>query len=174
MLGRIIFLFILVSTGFVQASECLLNEALKNPELSANAKFWEELSELNAKGKLSDQQIKSLIEKHGGSFSATPAQINPAFQKSAKLDIQNRASKEIKGLPANLKGKVDEFLDIALKPGGMQELYNNPGRWHLEHIKAEGPNTYTIRLNEGYRVLFDYKDGELQVRRVNKGQIHSI
>lgn len=177
MLGKFIFSFILIlstSAGF--ASQCLLNEALKDPKLSGNAKFWEELSELNAKGKVSDQKLKELISKYDGNIvSPAAAPVSPAmFAKSARLTIQSKAEKEIKVLPKGLKGKVDEFLDIALKPRGMQELRSNPGRWNLEHIKAEGPNTYSVRLNDGYRVLFDFKDDALQVRRVNREQIHSL
>lgn len=54
----------------------------------------------------------------------------------------------------------------------MHEIRNNPGRWNLEKVEQFGKNARTIRLNGGYRVLFDVTPDSVEIRRVNKGQIH--
>lgn len=173
LIKRLILLLLFSSQAF--ASKCLLNDALKDPALSSNPQFWEEYSSLTQKGKSSDESLQLLIKKYSPSLqSTTTAATNStsSFQKSLALNLDSKAEKEIKTLPKNLKGKVDEFLDAALKPGGIKEIRENPGRWHMEKLPQFGDNAYSIRLNDGYRVLFDVTDGSLQVRRVNKGQIH--
>jgi plasmid maintenance system killer protein len=63
-------------------------------------------------------------------------------------------------------------LEVALRPGGVKELYDNPGRWHFEKLPEFGPDAHSVRLNNGFRVLFDMKEGRLILREVNKGHIH--
>jgi plasmid maintenance system killer protein len=164
-------LFTLLSLS-VQANNCLLTEALKNPALSGNSEFWADLSRISGTGKPSDQQIKSLVEKHGGSLAKVTAAPPPVATKSGVYSIANKAEKEIKGLPKNLKVELDEFLEIAIRPNGLHEIRNNPGRWHLEKVEQYGKNARTVRLNGGYRILFDVTPEGVEVRRVNKGQIH--
>lgn len=154
------------------AGECLLTEALKNPQLSANSDFWTELSQLSEKGKPSDHQIKILVEKHGGSFSQTTLAPATTVDKVYSYSFTGRAEKEIKGLPKNLKTELDEFIELATTPTGLHEIRNNPGRWNFEKVEQFGKNARTIRLNGGYRVLFDVTPDAVEIRRVNKGQIH--
>ncbi len=173
MLNRIfIFLFTIFLVPLGNAGECLLTEALKNPHLSANSDFWTELSRLSEKGKPSDQQIKALVKKHGGSFSQTTIAPKTIFEKSSAYSFTGRAEKEVKGLPKNLKAELDEFIELATKPSGMHEIRSNPGRWNFEKVEQFGKNARTIRLNGGYRVLFDVTPDGVEIRRVNKGQIH--
>lgn len=171
-----VFYFILIVIACVPtwASECLLNEALKNPALNSNPKFWEDLSQLSEKGKPSDDQVTALIARHGGKVERTsgPSSEGSFLKKPTSLSVAHKAEKEIHALPKNLRAKVDEFLEIALKSGGMQEIRENPGRWHLE--KLNGTKAHTVRLNDGYRILFDYSDEGLKVLRVNREQIHGL
>lgn len=153
-------------------NSCLLTEALKNPALSGNSEFWADLGRISASGKPSDHQIKSLVEKHGGSLSTATKAPSPTVTKPGSLTIDHKAEKEIKALPKNLKADLDEFLEIAVGPNGLQEVRNSPGRWHLEKVEQFGKNARTVRLNNGYRVLFDVTPEGVEVRRVNKGQIH--
>ena len=158
------------------ASECFLNEALKDPKLAENPQFWAEYGKLSAKtGKVSEEEMKQLVAKHGGNVSTATAASESAnaFTPSLKISIQHKAEKEIKALQPALKVKVDEFLELASKPGGMQEIRNNPGRWHLEKLTELGGKAFTVRLNGGYRVLFSPSDDGLEVLRVNRDQIHN-
>ena len=169
MLSRLILLFILLSSTIVMASHCLMSEALKDPKLAQNGKFWEEYSGLAAKGEIPYDKMQALINKHGG-FSDGKSGAEPkTFKKSISLEVQHKAEKEIKALPKSLKEKVDEFLELALKPGGMQEVRNNPGRWRLEKLHD---GSHTVRLNDGHRIKFQEDGDNLIILRVNADQIH--
>lgn len=168
------FATVFIITLSAWCSDCFLNEALKNPELNSNPKFWEELSRISRKGKPSDGEVQSLINQYTslGAKISEPTNVG-SFQKSLSIFVHSKAEKEINSLPKNLKARVDEFLQLATKPGGMKELRENPGRWHLEKLKA-GNNSHTVRLNDGYRVLFEHDSEGLRILRVNREQIHGI
>jgi mRNA-degrading endonuclease RelE of RelBE toxin-antitoxin system len=168
-LSRVIFLLILLSSTISFASNCLMAEALKDPKLAQNGKFWEEYSGLAAKGEVPYDQMQALISKHGGLANSKSVPDAKTFKKSISLEVQHKAEKEIKALPKSLKDKVDEFLELALKPGGMQEVRNNPGRWRLEKLHD---GTHTVRLNDGHRIRFQEEGDSLVILRVNADQIH--
>ena len=169
MLSRVIFLFIILSSGVSFASHCLMSEALKDPKFAQNGKFWEEYSVLAGKGEVPYDKMQALITKHGGLTGSNKVPEAKTFQKSISLEVQHKAEKEIKSLPKGLKEKVDEFLETALKPGGMLEIRNNPGRWRLEKLHDE---SHTVRLNDGYRIKFVEQGDSLVILRVNADQIH--
>lgn len=154
------------------AKDCLLSEALKDPQLSANEEFWREYGALSPKEQASDSHLKALVSKYRSADRTVGPSATPNAVRVLNLAIQNKAEKEIKVLPPNLKQKVDEFLSVALKAGGIKEIRDNPGRWHLEKLPQFGESAYSVRLNDGYRVLFDAGPDAIEVRRVNKGQIH--
>lgn len=184
MLGKIflpiIFLFIALP---LIAGECLITKALEDPNLKDNQAFWNEYGDLMAKGRSSDDAIKGLLEKfkdannENASASAERAQTQtssrtPTSTRSLQLDVQRRAKKEIERLPAHLKEKVDVFLGEVLRPGGIKTVRDNPGRYRLEKLPEFGPNAHSVRLSDGYRVLFDLKDDTISIREINKGHIH--
>lgn len=167
-------LFFVFSTQ-AHATSCILSDALKDPALSGNEKFWAEYGKLSPKDQHSDIALKALIDKYQGASAGaaqTTSAASTAGSNGLKLTIQHKAEKEIKHLQKHLKEKVDEFLEIALKPGGMQEIRNNPGRWHYERLSQFGDHAHSVRLNNGYRVLFDLDGDTIEVRRVNAAQIH--
>lgn len=160
---------------FSWANECLLSVALKDPKISSDANFWKDYGDLESQGKASDEEVKKLIQKYTGKAPTTSNKTtNTPPVPTTRLDVKDRATKELQSLPKNLKEKVDTFLETALAPGGLDSIRQNPGRWHLEKVIEHGNHAYTVRLNAGYRLLFDMntKDGSLVLRRVNKGQIH--
>lgn len=170
-MNKLLFLILLFSFNLF-ASSCLLTDSLKDPSLSNNAKFWEEYSSLMSKGMSSDDAIKEVRSKYKSTAAPVRSAVSVGTPNVRRLDYQKRAQNELKTLPKNLKAKVDEFIEIALKPRGFAEIRNNPGRWHWEKLSQFGPDAQSVRLNGGYRVLFDLKDDELIIRAVNKGHIH--
>ena len=172
------FSLLFVFTMPTRAADCLLQEALKNSKLNSNPQFWEELNQLSANGQPSNHSLNSLIEKYSGkgtelkNNSSSLEVVEKIKNSPLRYSLEKKAEKEIRALPPNLRIKADEFLEVALRPGGLQELGNNPGRWNFEKLIQHGKNAYTVRLNGGYRILFDIEDKELKIRRVNKGQIH--
>jgi plasmid maintenance system killer protein len=178
-LCRFILSLVLFLAGFsASAKECTLDVALRDPKLANNSQFWDDYSKL--KSTENADEVGALLKKYGYSDSSTvgsgsrpmgaTAQSN--FSRSAQLTIEKKAEKEISALPSNLKSKLDDFVGSMTKPGGVQEVRNNPGRYHLERLSQFGDHAYSIRLNDGYRVLFDMDDAGVVIRRVNKGQIH--
>ena len=158
------------------ASSCLLSNAMKDKDLSSDPKFWEEYSKLVATGKSSDEAIKTIRAKFASASQRTSAA--PAATQAAtvgtprRFSFNKRAEQEMSKLPKNLQKKVDEFLDIALSPRGFAQIRDNPGRWHWEKLKQFGPNAQSVRVNGGYRILFDLKDDQIIIREINKGHIH--
>lgn len=172
-MNRLIILVLFFSFS-AYSSSCLLSKALKDQSLNSDPKFWEEYSKLVSSGKSSDEAIKSLQSKFQGQRSPSSSQ-NKSISTSEsprRFSFNKRAEQEMNKLPKNLKKKVDEFLDIALKPKGFSEIRDNPGRWHWEKLKQFGPNAQSVRVNGGYRILFDLKDDQIIIREINKGHIH--
>lgn len=175
MLVRILAFLLLIS--FEASASCLLTDALKDPQLSGNAKFWEEYSTLSAKGQISDKDMQSLIAKHTKSAENHSSSSNTAAKSEKtiayQLKLNSQAQKDVSRLSKNLKEKMDEFMDLAVQKNGLQKIRENPGRWRLEKV-IENHRTYqTVRLNDGYRVLFDVDaSGELKIFGVNKSVTH--
>jgi mRNA-degrading endonuclease RelE of RelBE toxin-antitoxin system len=162
----------------------MMSMALKDAELANNPSFWEDYAKLAAKGGDNEKQMQALIEKYkpGASTkvetsSASSAPVDPnqvAPSISNTYNIQHKAEKEIKKLPKELQGHVDEFLEVVSKPGGFREIQNNPGKWRYEQVEQFGKEAHTVRINGGYRILFDLdkKTHHLEIRMVNKDKIH--
>lgn len=173
MLGKFLIIFsVCVCTLLAQASEsCLLNEALKDPTIANNPQFWEDYAKINSSKLSSEKEVELLLAKY--KLSANTATTSATeFSPSRKINIQHKAEKEIQHLPKNLHQKLDEFISTATGPHGLKDLLDNPGRWHYEKLPQFGSKAHSVRLNDGYRVLFDVTDDGIEIRRVNKGQIH--
>lgn len=185
MLAKIFFSSILVLFWGLQAPamECLMSLALKDPDLIQNSAFWDDYAKLASKGEPSEKQMQALVEKYKpagvkeverAQASTTTSSTSTAPPISNTYNIQHRAEKEIKKLPKELQQHVDDFLSTATRPGGFKEIQNNPGKWRYEQVEQFGKDAHTVRLNGGYRILFDLdkKTHHLEIRMVNKDKIH--
>lgn len=171
---KLLVLIILLFSLSVFSSECLLTKAMSDPKLKDNKAFWNDYSSLVASGKSSDDALKALSAKYDFSSSRAPTvalSVNSP-RPALRLDVHKRARGEIARLPAPLKKKVDGFLEVILKPGGIKEIRDNPGKWNFEKLVQFGPEAHSVRLNGGYRIMFDLKGDDLILREVNKGHIH--
>lgn len=174
----LIFFLIAIFFKISWAKECALDAALRDPNIANNPQFWEEYSKLPSTE--DSKAVENLLRKFGHQEShqngpqttTTSSSAGKSPSRSMSLNIDKKAEKEIAHLPSNLKSKLDEFVSSMTKPGGVQEVRNNPGRYHLERLSQFGDHAYSVRLNDGYRVLFDMTDSDFTIRRVNKGQIH--
>jgi mRNA-degrading endonuclease RelE of RelBE toxin-antitoxin system len=162
---------------------CEVAEALTNPKLAQNEKFWQQLGELSNKGKYDSENISKLLAEHGvtvgeakslaGMTKTGTVHLTP----KASYMITNDASKEVAKLPGHLRGKFNDFLEV-LGPDGNSSLQNlraNPGRWNLKKLlPVFGENSYSARLNGGYRVTFAVeKDGSMSIMSVSKTFTHN-
>lgn len=173
MFGKVIIVIsVLTCTILAQASDsCLLNEALKDPGIANNPQFWEDYAKINSSKLSSEKEVELLLEKYKLSLKSATT-TTAEFSPSRKLNVQHKAEKEILHLPKNLHQKLDEFIATATAPHGLKDLLDNPGRWNYEKLPQFGNKAHSVRLNDGYRVLFDVTDDGIEIRRVNKGQIH--
>lgn len=175
MFNKITFLFILLISLPALSGECLLTKATQNPLLKDNELFWKEYSELVAKGHDSNKALDSLIKKYDPKaveVKSGPQVATTTFSPPKELKIHKTALKEIDRLPAHLKVKVDSFINEVSSPQGIKAIFDNPGKYHYEKLVQFGNNAHSVRLSNGYRVLFDIKDNEILIRQVNKGDIH--
>lgn len=166
----LIFIILLFLNSAQAEKECLLSKAMSNPRIMSNEQFWNEYSVAIAQGKDSDTVLKHMMAKYKDAPDTAVQIIAPSFKKSIAMSLEKRAKKDVDHLPVHLKEKFDEFLNEVTRPGGLKNLYSNPGRWHYEKLKAT--EHHTIRLNKGYRVLFDIKDDQIIIKQVNAAHIH--
>ncbi len=156
--------------------DCNLIKHLDHPNLASNAKFWEEYTTLSSGNKLNDRSLTELFKKHDihvkNPVSATVKAPTPP-KDPLSYSTSRKADKEIAGLSPALKTNYSEFMTLMADRSGIQALYQNPGRWHMEKIKAL-KDSYSVRLNGGVRVLFKLEKDEIHILEVNAAKIHSI
>lgn len=161
---------------------CEITEALANPNLANNQKFWSQLNELSRTNKYNEENLKKLLKEHGLIISdpkpLTMVKESTTFLSSNQAyTVSGNAGKQIEKLPTNLRNKFEEFLQT-LGPSGEASLKNfrdQPGRWNLKKPEMYGinSNVHTVRLNHGYRVAFrPTKDGIIEILEVSKDVTH--
>ena len=145
---------------------------LKDQKLASNDKFWADFEKELKNGTPENVAIEKVYKKY-----TTPSSDNNAASTNVKttsaldFSITRKAQLEINKLPPNLKKKTDEFLELISTKEGFHEIKSNPGRWNYEPLNY-AKDTYSVRLNGGYRVLFEQKNGQLIIKEVNKNDIH--
>lgn len=175
----ILILAFLFSAFWVEAKECALDVALRDPKIANNSSFWEDYSKL--KNTQDEKAVGELLKKYGHNSESSPSNVvsrssssgaaTQAGPRSLRVNISPKAEKEIENLRDGMKEKVDEFMATVAKPGGIKEIRDNPGRWRLE--KLGGGNVQTVRLNKGTRIMFEVDGDDLRILRVNREQVHN-
>lgn len=133
--------------------------------------FWQDYAKASKNG-INDRELNELMSKHGvgkaqsdmsgrRSTDVAPTQrIRPQVSKSVYKDVDR--------LAPPLKQKYAEVVEQLTKDPSGAGFYKNPGRWHFEKIGQYGPHAHSVRLDGGYRVLVDIKDGIATIRQVDK------
>lgn len=161
-------LIILISFK-VWAIDCQLSKLMAHPSLAENDQFWMALGKIDSHN---DRAVRELIQK----FSPEVLQTSGAVTHSVKqvsniaIEVAKKADKDLKKLSQINKKHYDEFLKT-INEGGMQELYNNPGKWHYEKLKMDN-SLHTVRLNDGVRVLFKEENGVISVLEIGSHVTH--
>jgi plasmid maintenance system killer protein len=155
---------------------CEVAQALSDPQLAKNEKFWHQLGELSNAGKYDDANIAKLLAEHGVKIAEpkllTAAQEGAAFS-GPSYTMNSKAMKDVEKLPGHLRDKFNQFLESigTDSTASMESLRSQPGKWRLE--KLEGyRDGWSVRLNHGYRVAFHKKDGVLEIFDVTKSATH--
>lgn len=164
----IIPLFAFVAPAPTFAGSCdYLASLAKDPDLVKNEAFWEAYSKLGPD--VSEESLKTLAGKfkkssHGDKTSEVTKPSDRAQEQSVssnsflKVERKHTFTKSVGRFPRHIQKRADEFIEEISKPGGIHNLYGNPGRWHLEKL---GDGTHSVRLNEGYRIKFETMDSKV-------------
>ena len=74
-----------------------------------------------------------------------------------KIRRTNSFLKDYKSLPEGIQNRIDKQLSLLIKD------WKHPS---LRVKKLKGTNIFEIRITEGYRLTFGYREGVLELRRV--------
>ncbi len=165
---RISIFFIMIFVSVVaSAMNCRVAQMLNHPSISSNDEFWNEFGKLE---KPDDRTVEALIQKYStaatapASFAAKVAPLVDSFTLSHKAE-----KAQAKLNPINQK-HFDEFIKV-INEKGPQGLYEQPKKWHFEKLKVHSEQ-HTVRLDSGYRVLFEVKDGTVHVLDIGNHITH--
>lgn len=165
------------STNLWAGLSCEFIKQLDNPLLYNSPKFWDEYRSLTNGGKLSDQKLADLFKKYGVESppiqSTNPPKLASVTNPSSiNFSTTKIADKDIAKLGKKTRENYEDFLGIMVDRSGIQKLYANPGRWHME--KMTDKDTYTVRLDGDIRVLFKIEKNDLTVMQVNREKVHKL
>ncbi len=157
---------------------CRLTQQLGNPAISSNAKFWEEFGRISENG--SDRELASLLQKY--EVDARSPNSSPNRERRS-VDVPSRAAfqlnqvarNELRNLQPAIRDKANEFLELAKggSPNLFAQLRNNQGRWQLEKLNGKKSDLHSVRLNQGYRVVFrERPDRSIEIVNFSKTATH--
>ena len=169
---KFIFILFFLLSFHLEASTCYMSLTLKNPKLANNEKLWADFEKELKAGTPESVAIEKVYKKHSQENLGKQSTSTPAKTKSSlDFSISKKAQIELNKLPPNLRKKTDEFIELISTKEGFNELKSNPGRWNYEALNF-AKDTYSVRLNGGYRVLFEIKNDLLTIKEINKNDIH--
>ncbi len=151
------------------AMNCRVAQMLNHPSISSNDEFWNEFGKLE---KPDDRTVEALIQKYSVTAAAAPPRVlatkPTSFNES--FTLTHKAEKaQAKLNPINQK-HFDEFIKL-INEKGPQGLYEQPKKWHFEKLKTHSVQ-HTVRLDSGYRVLFEVKEGMVHVLDIGNHITH--
>jgi|GEM_PF-2035645 len=154
------------------ATDCSVFERIAKSGLNENEAFWNDYARLSEKGEPKATDVEALMSKYQPQSAAKSASLvtdTPTGQiseqtsyKSAAVNLQKTAEKGYAKAPPQVQRKMDEFLSLYKQKGSgfIQDLKANHG-WNFETMK-DGSG-FSVRLNGGYRSIFQISDDGLQV-----------
>lgn len=164
---------------------CELKNLMNDPKVNSNPKFWEEYSRAMANG-MKEQDAKLIAEKYkidvtpnsdlpakgGVNTDATPAGGNSSSTNASPpsgvlLVTAKSFEKDYEKLKnAGLRKNTDAIVEI-LKKGKAGFLQLRGGGSQLEKVPEVSPQAWGARVNNGYRVIFEYDGEKIKLLYVN-------
>lgn len=161
-------------------SGCSAYDKIKQSGLFNDQNFWEFVSK---KGVLDDKNVNEIIDEykkvHPTVASTTQVvSANTTMSTSSgfktistqNVTIKKAAEKSYAIAPANVQKKADEVVRMFEERGASTIHDLKKGNWHYEYIREK--KHYAVRLNEGFRMLFDYDNGKLTIFDISKHAYH--
>lgn len=170
LIGIITFLFSLFSYAGLS---CDMSKHLQTASQAGklDEKFWHDYS-IASKNGISDRELSALMEKHG----VAKPQSNITGRRSDDIlptqrvrpQVSKNVHKDVERLSPPLKQKYAEVVEQLTKDPSGAVFYKNPGKWHFEKLVKYGPHAHSVRLDGGYRVLIEIKNGVAHIQQVDK------
>lgn len=161
-------------TELAQFSELL--DALQEKILNGEIVGLEEFDSLHSRLSVIHQTVDTSLKKAQEEIAASKGHAIPLIPNKNVVIISKKAEKDIAGLQPLYLDKFREFLQ-ELKT--ISRLSTISPSWSLEKINmfelvGTKVNTYTVRLNHGYRVLFTFDPIQgATIVRVSKSLTHN-
>ncbi len=150
---------------------CDLLKLLQHPSIVSNESFWKKYTELAQNKKLNDRTLEKLLNEHNVEKTGVHPPLTPHRSPNVLVETSKKADKDLAKLPKELKVKFEEFMSAISSEEGINGLYKNPGRWHLEKLTSN--DSYTVRLNSSVRVNFTIDQGKVHIIQVNADHVHN-
>ncbi len=165
--------FVLIPSLAFAGLSCEMSKLLQNATQSGKLgdRFWQDYARASQNG-IGDRELSSLMQKHGVSIPKSESSGRRATDISpsqrVRPQISKSAYKDIDRLPPSLKQKYAEVVENLTKDPSGATFYKTPGKWRFEKLPQYGSHAHSVRLDGGYRVLFDIRDGMASIRKVDK------
>lgn len=169
-------------SSFLRANPaCFFTQAAKHPELRSNAAFLEEVGARY--NQMSQVEFDELVAKHlprqverrASTSSAQP--YTGVDRRTYQVNFGSGAKTDTKKLLSGrrvVREKYELFVESIQTPGGLKVIKDNPNSWNFEALPQKGANAYTVRLDQGYRILFDLDEttNSIIIREVSRSPGH--
>ncbi len=165
-------LVLIPSLAFAGLS-CEMSKLLQNASQSGKLgdRFWQDYARASQNG-IGDRELSTLMQKHGVSIPKSESTGRRASDilpsPRVRPQINKTVYKDIDRLPPVLKQKYAEVVENLTKDPSGASFYKTPGKWHFEKLPRYGNHAHSVRLDSGYRVLFDIRNGVATIRQVDK------
>ncbi len=138
--------------------------------------FWRNYSRLNLNTKDGQRSLAKLVNRYDKKKEISLDRRQNANNKTAdRLHVDRRrpqmtktALKDQQKLPVDLRERYASFFNEATNHPDGHIFYSQPKKWHFEKLPQYGKAAHSIRLNRGYRVLFDIEDKLITIRGISK------
>lgn len=131
--------------------------------------FWDRIAELQNTNRFTEENVKAVLAQQTELSASTGARsvLEAPTPVAVEVSLSTKVERVVKDLQPSLKEDFEVAKQL-LEKDGLTSFRANPGRWHAEKMPRYGPNYYSVRLNHGYRVLFEFKGSTSIIKEVSK------
>jgi len=162
-LVKLFLIFLLLNLNFASANQCKIFERIAAKGLAEDANFWNayaELPDLNDQ-KAIDKLIKQFEAKPKLAISNSPTVTTPPARiiETHRVVSNHTAAKEYLKLPEHLQKNVTEVIEGWTQSG--KDFFKDKPSMNFERLSS---GQFSVRLNQGYRLVFDsLADGTMKI-----------
>ncbi len=151
------------------ASDCDVFKSIENAGLYQNEAFWEDFAKISARGVPDNSKVQALILKYtdrsteiptSQTVAAAPSTVHATQIGRQTVELHKHAQKHYSKAAPHIQRKVDQLVELASNQDAGSFVHAlKTNNWRYEYIEQVGH--YSVRLNDGYRALLNFKDGKV-------------